>query len=81
MGPALRSHRARPLAGRTVLDAGAGTGAASSALVAAGARPIAMDLSSDLLAWNARARPPGVIADIRAVLAADCSVDDAVAGG
>ena len=42
-----------PLAGRTVLDAGAGTGAASSALAARRARPVAMDLSFDMLAWNA----------------------------
>jgi predicted RNA methylase len=34
-----------PLAGRTVLDARAGTGAASKALAAQRARPIAMDLS------------------------------------
>ena len=48
-----------PLAGRTVLDAGAGTGAVSSALTARRARPVAMDLSVDMLACNARARPPG----------------------
>ena len=35
-----------PLAGRRVLDAGAGTGAVSSALAAVRAHPIAMDLAA-----------------------------------
>jgi hypothetical protein len=35
-----------PLAGRTVLDAGAGTGAVSAALAARHARPVATDLSA-----------------------------------
>jgi methylase of polypeptide subunit release factors len=45
-----------PQAGHTVLDAGAGTGAASWALAAQRARPIAMDLSFGILAWDAIAR-------------------------
>jgi SAM-dependent methyltransferase len=73
---AMSSH---PLAGRIVLDAGAGTGAASSAIRAQHARAVAMDLSADMLAWNATARPPCAIADIRALPLADDSVDDAVA--
>jgi ubiquinone/menaquinone biosynthesis C-methylase UbiE len=68
-----------PLAGHTVLDAGAGTGAASSALAAQWARPIAMDLSFGMLAWNAAARPPSAVADIRALPLAAHAVDDAVA--
>ena len=68
-----------PLSGRTVLDAGAGTGAVSSALAAAGARAIAADLSFDMLAWNARARPPCAVADIRALPLPAGRVDDAVA--
>ena len=68
-----------PLAGRTVLDAGAGTGAVSSALTARRAHPVAMDLSIDMLAWNARARPPCVVADIRALPLAAGRVDAAVA--
>ena len=67
------------LAGRTVLDAGAGTGAASSALAAQHARALALDLSADMLAWNAAARPPSAVADIRALPLADDSVDDAIA--
>lgn len=67
------------LAGRVVLDAGAGTGAASSALTALHARALALDLSPDMLAWNATARPPSAVADIRALPLASGSVDDAVA--
>jgi ubiquinone/menaquinone biosynthesis C-methylase UbiE len=69
-----------PLARRTVLDAGAGTGAVSSALTARRAHPIAMDLSIDMLAWNAHTRPPCVVADIRALPLSAGQVDDAVAG-
>ena len=67
------------LASRIVLDAGAGTGAASSALAARHARTLALDLSADMLAWNATARPPSAVADIRALPLADDSVDDAIA--
>jgi len=73
---AMSPHR---LAGRRVLDAGAGTGAATAALAVAGAHPIAMDLSFDMLAWNASSRPPGAVADICALPLADGSVDDVVA--
>lgn len=68
-----------PLAGRTVLDVGAGTGVANAALADAGAHPLAMDLSFDMLAWEARRRPPCAVADIRALPVADDSVDDSVA--
>ncbi len=68
-----------PLAGRTVLDAGAGTGAVSSALTARRAHPVAMDLSLGMLAWNVRVRPPCAVADIRALPLAARPVDAAVA--
>jgi ubiquinone/menaquinone biosynthesis C-methylase UbiE len=68
-----------PLAGRTVLDAGAGTGAASSALTARQAAVLAVDLSAGMLAWSAATRPPCVVADIRALPLAGGSVDDVVA--
>jgi ubiquinone/menaquinone biosynthesis C-methylase UbiE len=68
-----------PLAGRRVLDAGAGTGAATAALAVAGACPIATDLSFDMLAWNATSRPPCAVADICALPFADDAVDDVVA--
>ena len=73
---AMSPHR---LAGRRVLDAGAGTGAATAALAVAGAHPIAMNLSFDMLAWNATSRPPCAVADICGLPLADGSVDDVVA--
>jgi ubiquinone/menaquinone biosynthesis C-methylase UbiE len=68
-----------PLARRRVLDAGAGTGAATAALLARGAHPVATDLSLDMLAWNAVRRPPCTVADLRALPLTADSVDDAVA--
>jgi ubiquinone/menaquinone biosynthesis C-methylase UbiE len=69
-------HRLR---GRTVLDAGAGTGAASAALQACAANVLAMDLSHTMLAWQAPARPACAVADIRALPLPAASVDDAIA--
>ncbi len=61
------------LTGRTVLDAGAGTGAATAALRRRGARILAIDLSPAMLAWQAAARPPCAVADIRSLpLPANC---------
>ena len=68
-----------PLAGRIVLDAGAGTGAASAALRRRRARPLAVDMSAGMLAWHATSRPPCAVADIRALPLGTGSVDDAVA--
>lgn len=64
------------LAGRTVLDLGAGTGVADRALQGAGARSIAVDLSAEMLAWEAPARPPAFVADVRRLPVADGQVDD-----
>jgi SAM-dependent methyltransferase len=55
------------LTGRTVLDAGAGTGAASDALRRCAAQVLAMDLSPAMLAWHAAERPPSAAADIHAL--------------
>jgi SAM-dependent methyltransferase len=68
-----------PLRGRIVLDVGAGTGVASTALADAGARPVATDLSFDMLAWQASQRPPALVADICRLSFRDKSVDDTVA--
>jgi ubiquinone/menaquinone biosynthesis C-methylase UbiE len=68
-----------PLASRIVLDAGAGTGAASAALRRRRARPLAVDLSAGMLTWHAASRPPCAVADVRALPLATGSVDDAVA--
>lgn len=67
------------LRGHLVLDAGAGTGAATSALRRSGAQLLAIDLSPAMLAWNAADRPPCVAADVRALPLPTDGVDDAVA--
>jgi ubiquinone/menaquinone biosynthesis C-methylase UbiE len=68
-----------PLSGRLVLDVGAGTGVASAALGKAGARPVAADLSLDMLAWQAHDRPPAAVADVCTLPFRDNAVDDTVA--
>jgi SAM-dependent methyltransferase len=81
-GPIARQLVAKsphPLAGRRVLDAGAGTGVAGAALLALGGQPVATDLSHDMLGFDAAFRPPATVADIRALPIADAAVDDSVA--
>jgi SAM-dependent methyltransferase len=68
-----------PLEGHTVLDAGAGTGAASTAVADRGADPIAVDYSHDMLTWHSTARPPAAVADVCALPFADRAFDDTVA--
>ena len=73
-------HRCpHPLAGHLVLDAGAGTGAATEPLVEQGARPIAVDRSPDMLSWRAGERPPAAVADVRALPFRDATFDDVLA--
>src|SRR5271166_443220 len=67
-----------PPTGRVVLDAGAGTGAASSVLSDQGARTVAVDLSPDMLVWESSTRPPAAVADILALPIAANAVDDSV---
>lgn len=52
-----------PVHGRTVLDVGAGTGAASRALASAGAAPIGLDSAFGMLAADRARRPPAVQGD------------------
>jgi SAM-dependent methyltransferase len=68
-----------PLAGRTVVDLGAGTGAASRAILAAGGRPIAVDLALGMLRAIGPLRPPCTVADARALPFADRCVGGVVA--
>ena len=68
-----------PLAGRTVLDVGAGTGVAGAALEDAGALPVALDLSHDMLASEAGRRPPSAVADVYRLPLRDAAVGDSVA--
>jgi SAM-dependent methyltransferase len=67
-----------PLAGRLVVDLGAGTGATSRAIAAAGGRPVALDLSFAMLDHGRVRRPPAAVADICALPLADASVGGAV---
>lgn len=67
MAAALVEASPVPLGGRTVLDVGAGTGAVSAALVAAGARPVAVDLTAEMLAHAAPGRPPAAAGDALAL--------------
>ena len=70
---------AQPLEGRLVLDAGAGTGAAGIVLSRRGARPVAMDLSLDMLAENSAGGSLRAAADVRALPLRDGAVDASVA--
>lgn len=68
--------RAPALAGRVVLDVGAGTGAVSRRHVAAGAVDLAVDASWPMLAHGASSRPPALVGDVHRLPL----VDDAVEG-
>ena len=81
-GPLARdlvAHSPHPLQQRLVLDVGAGTGAGSAALRSAGARPVAVDLSHDMLAWDRSSRPPSAVSDVLALPFPADSFDDVVA--
>jgi ubiquinone/menaquinone biosynthesis C-methylase UbiE len=57
-----------PLAGASVVDVGAGTGAATRAALACGAaRVTAVDAAFGMLAVDAAARPPATVADARSL--------------
>jgi SAM-dependent methyltransferase len=71
--------RAPELAGRYVMDVGAGTGAVSQRLVAAGADAIAVDASWSMLAHRASSRPPAVVGDISRLPFTEGAVDGAAA--
>ena len=71
--------RAPELAGRLVLDVGAGTGAVSRRLLAAGADAVAVDASWPMLAHQASSRPPAVVGDISRLPLVDGAVDGAAA--
>lgn len=71
--------RAPELADKLVLDVGAGTGAVSRRLVAAGANPVAVDASGPMLAHQASSRPPAVVGDISRLPLVDDAVDGAAA--
>ena len=71
--------RAPELADKLVLDVGAGTGAVSQRLLAAGAHALAVDASWPMLAHQASSRPPAVVGDISQLPLAEGAVDGAAA--
>lgn len=75
----LVAHAPHPLHGRRVLDVGAGTGLGSAALLEAGARPVAVDLSLDMLRWQRATRPPAVVAELTRLPLRAGVVDDVFA--
>lgn len=79
LAAALVDASPEPLAGRRVLDAGAGTGAVTRALVRAGARPVAADLTPAMLAYDRSRRPPAAAADVLALPFRPGAFDAAVA--
>jgi SAM-dependent methyltransferase len=64
-----------PLAGSTVLDLGSGTGVASRAAEAAGARVVAADLAPGMLLEDAEERPPATVGDSLALPFGDSTFD------
>jgi SAM-dependent methyltransferase len=69
-----------PLAGRTLLDVGAGRGAATRALARLGAHAVPVDLAKEMIAASRRAAgPPGVVADALVLPIASDAVDGVVA--
>ena len=55
------------LDGRVVVDVGAGTGAATPALLAAGGRPVSVDVTVAMLAYDRDRRPPAAAGDVLAL--------------
>jgi SAM-dependent methyltransferase len=68
------------LAGRLVLDVGAGTGALCRPLRALGATPVALDVSADMLAHACGAATLAVVGDMLALPFLDSAFDAALAG-
>lgn len=67
------------LTGRLVVDLGAGTGAASRAVIAVGGRVVAVDAAYGMLATDRARRPPAAAGDALALPLRDQSVDAIVA--
>jgi ubiquinone/menaquinone biosynthesis C-methylase UbiE len=68
-----------PLAGRVVLDVGGGTGAAARGILAAGGRPVAVDVSLGMLRANTACVGAAMVGDGTQLPVADGSVDGVVA--
>lgn len=68
-----------PLRGRRVLDAGAGTGVGCAALLEVGARPVAVDLSLNMLRWQRATRPPAAVGELTRLPVRTRVIDDVFA--
>lgn len=68
-----------PLRGRRVLDVGAGTGLGSAALTEVGARPVAIDLSLNMLRWRRAIRPPAAVGELTRLPVRTGAIDDVFA--
>ncbi len=79
LATALVARSSVPLAGRTVLDVGAGTGAASLAATAVGARVVAVDLAPAMLLANRAAVAGSIVAEATALPVVDRGVGGLVA--
>ena len=79
LAEALVARSPESLEGATVLDLGAGTGAASRAIAAAGGSPIAIDLSTGMLGHDRHNRPPAAVGDASSLPLRDDGVDALVA--
>ena len=75
----LVAHAPHPLRGRRVLDVGAGTGLGCAALLGVGARPVAVDLSLNMLRWQRATRPPAVVGELTRLPLRAGAIDDVVA--
>ncbi|MEJ7583265.1 MAG: class I SAM-dependent methyltransferase [Acidimicrobiales bacterium] len=75
----LVAHSPVPLAGRLVVDLGAGTGSATRALQRIGARPLALDAAEGMLRAGPGTRPPSTVADALALPLHTGAVDGVVA--
>ena len=78
LAAALLARSPVPLAGRTVLDVGAGTGIASRALLRHGAAVVGVDVAEGMLGHGRPERPPGVVGDAAALPFGTSSVGGAV---
>jgi ubiquinone/menaquinone biosynthesis C-methylase UbiE len=79
LADALVARSPDPLAGRRILDVGAGTGVGSASLQRAGATPIAVDFSADMLREARSRRPPSAAGDATALPVRSGSCDGAYA--
>jgi len=78
LADALVARSPHVLAGRLVLDAGAGTGCGGHRLAMLGAQVVSTDLSEGMLRHDRRNRPPAAVCDICRMALGEDSVDDAL---